>query len=94
MKELKFTATHEQTKELEGLAYWIADYNYISERYGQEDPEIKRTEKTINLVFDNLDRLGVPFWVQNTVIAFSENWRRYKEIYMSDYLKTKNIITA
>ena len=91
---LKFTATHEQTKELEGLAYWIADTNYMIERYGNDEPELAKNRKTIDLVFDNLDRLGVPFWVQNTVIAFSEDWRRYKRVYMKEYLESKNIITA
>ena len=90
-KVLKFEASKEQKHALEGLAYWIADNAYIIERYGADDPERENVKKTISMIFDDLDALRVPFWVQNTVICFSENWRKYKETYLSSFLKTKNI---
>lgn len=91
---LKYELSKEQYNELEGLAYWISDAAYIRERSGNDDPELSQVDKTIRLTFDCLDRLKVPYWVQNTVICFAENWRRWQEIYLDNYLKTKNITIA
>lgn len=92
MSKLYFKANREQRKELEGLAYWVADVNYIIERFGADDPERLQADKNIHLCFDALDRLGVPFWVQNSVVCFAENWRRYKSEYMDNWLlKNRNI---
>lgn len=89
---LSYTLTKEQYKKLEGLAYWIANENYMRERFGDDEPEIQKCKKTIcDCIFPELDALKVPFWVQNTVICFSENWSRYKSEYLNYFLKTKNI---
>ena len=60
---LRFDANTEQRRALEGLAYWIADANYILERYGVNEPEREIARKTIFSMFDELDVLRVPFWV-------------------------------
>ena len=84
--------SREQFSELQGLSYWVADLNYIKERCGEDDPELKHCRDTIEkIIFPKLDKLNVPFWVQNTVICFSENWRRTKEEYLSNFLKSKEI---
>ena len=88
---LEITLNQEQYNKLSGLAYWIADKSYIKERYGDNEPELDRCHKTIIMLFDELDALKVPFWAQNTVICFAENWRRYKETYLRNYLEKKNI---
>lgn len=92
-KELYFKAENrEQRNALEGLAYHVADVNYIIERYGAGDPEYNTAHQNVLCSFATLDRLGVPFWVQNSVVAFAENWRRYKSEYMSSWLlKHRNI---
>ena len=92
MKKLYFKATKEQRNALEGLAYRIADSAYMRERFGNDEPELKKNEKTISGLFDLLDRLGVPFWVQNSVICFSENWRKYVQFGIFEPMKKKNII--
>lgn len=92
MKKLYFKATKEQRNALEGLAYRIADSAYMRERFGNDEPELKKNEKTISGLFDLLDRLAVPFWVQNSVICFSENWRKYIQFGISEPMKEKNII--
>lgn len=92
IKKLYFVATKEQARNIEGLAYYIADKSYIIERYGSNDPELKQCHDTILMLFDILDSLGVPFWVQNTVICYSENWKRYKRNYFNAAMKEKNII--
>lgn len=93
MNKLYFKVKNtQQRNELEGLAYWVADVNYIIERYGANDPEYTRANKSVLLCFENLDRLGVPFWVQNSVVCFAENWRQYQNNYIDTWLlKNRNI---
>lgn len=91
---LQFTADHKQSNLLKGLAYWIADRAYLSERYGHDEPEIIIADEAIHTSFDECDALKIPYWVQNNVIIFAENWRRYKSEYMTEYLKKKNIKLA
>lgn len=89
---LQFTLSREQFKELSALAYWVANEQYIRERHGANDPEIQRCRETITKsIFPNLDRLQVPFWVQNIVSCWAENWRNYTSNYLINYLKTKSI---
>ena len=93
MKKLYFKAENmQQRNALQGLAYHVADVNYIIERYGANDPEYKKAHENVLLTFETLDRLGVPFWVQNSVVCFAENWRRYKSEYLENWLlKNRNI---
>lgn len=92
MKKLYFKVTKEQRNALDGLAYRIADSAYMRERFGNDEPELKQNEKTISGLFDLLDRLKVPFWVQNSVICYAEDWRRYKSSYMPEWLlRNRNI---
>ena len=89
---LTFYANRRQFRALEGLAYWIADAEYIKERFGSNDPEIKTCDVTIRkCIFPELDELGVPFWVQNSVIAFASNWRAYHSEYFSVAMAAKGI---
>ena len=82
---LKFDASAKQWSILEGLAYWIADNAYCREMMPREEYEREehaRHDETIRSTFDELDRNGVPFWVQNAVIAWAEDWRRHASEYM------------
>lgn len=89
MDKLAYVVNRSQMDALEGLAYWHADKQYLIERYGREDAryEIEQAHNTIMGLFAALDRLAVPFWLQNVVLAFSEDWRRYKSRYLSAYLE-------
>ena len=93
MKKLYFKVENmDQVYALQGLAYHVADVNYIKEKYGASDPEYKKADSNVLYQFKILDSLGVPFWVQNSVICFAENWRRYKSEYLEDWLlKNRNI---
>lgn len=84
---LTFKCNMKQKNELEALAYNIADLQYIKIKYGSDDPELIQTQKNIDLSFRLLDRLNVPFWVQNSVIAYAEDLNRYKSEYMAVWLK-------
>ena len=88
---LEFTANTTQMQELEGLAYWIANRQYIIERYGNDEPELQHCDDTIRLIFTRCDELKIPFWVQNSIICFAENWRRYKSEYLVEAMKERKI---
>lgn len=89
MKKLSYEINQKTYNMLCGLAYRIADNKYMIERYGTKETEMEREEshKTITLIFDELDKNNVPFWVQNTVINFADDWRRYKETTLATWLK-------
>ena len=90
MKKLHFEIDQKTYNKLLGLAYRIADNNYMLERFGRKESEIERAEnhKSIMLFFEELDLAKVPFWLQNTVIQFAENWRRYKTENLAKYLES------
>lgn len=77
---LYYELTQDVYNTLVALAYRIADNAYMIERYGIDDTEVEREQnhKTIIMIFNELDQAGVPFWVQNSAIAFGDDWRRYK----------------
>ena len=93
MSGLYFKLSQEQYNALSGLAYRIADNAYMLERYGRDESEIERQEnhKTILGLFDQLDALRVPFWVQNTIICTFEDWRRYKTEYLYQALEQRGV---
>ena len=92
-KVLTFDCTQAAYNALCGLAYRIADNAYMIERYGADDTKTEREQnrKTISGLFAELDSMRVPFWVQNTVICWAENWRTYKtDCLTSAFDKYKN----
>lgn len=92
---ITYTLNREQYNALDSLAYWVADLHYMRERFGDDEPELKRARATIEkCLFPQLDSLGVPFWVQNSVICWASNWRNTKRQYLTEFLKAKNIFVA
>ncbi len=93
MKRLEFIATTVQRNELEALAYRIADIAYMREKYGNDEPEITVSRKTIeDCIFPKCDALCIPYWVQNSIIAWAENWRRTKAESLQYAMRQKGII--
>lgn len=94
---LKFNATREQANELRGLAYHQANHQYRLELVkcrGDESitaADLENDRKNIEFYFPILDELGVPFWVQNTVLCWAEDWRRYQTEYFSVAMEKRNI---
>lgn len=86
-----YTTTREQRDELEGLAYWIADRAWSRERGELDEYEERRTGDTIRAIFDALDRLGVPYWVQNAVCCWAEDWRLTMRENLRDAMRAKQI---
>ena len=88
---MEMNLTAKQYASLEGLAYWIAQHSYMSERYGIEDPEMPRIDDTIHMCFEECDVLQIPYWVQNATITFGRDWRYAEGHYLTSYLETRNI---
>lgn len=86
-KNLSFSATYEQKNALESLQYWIAELHYLK-KHGGDEFDFQKARKTIELCcFPKCDRLSIPYWVQNAVIAWAENGR-YEREYFSDFLRS------
>lgn len=92
MKKLEYTATHEQAAELEGLAYWIAEQACALERYPDDTDTLEQADITIRFAFDQLDKMRVPFLVQNTVIGWAREWRNWKREDIKSAMARKNIV--
>ena len=88
---MTFTATIDQRRALEGLAYWAAEQAYTRERFPADVDMLRRADETICMSFDVLDRLQVPYWVQNTVLCWAQNWRNTKTDYLWRAMATHNI---
>ena len=86
-----YTITDEQYRTLEGLAYHRADCSYIREKFGPDEPELKKAEDNVQFSLHECDVLNIPFSVQNTVLLWAENWRNTKREYFSEALRRRGI---
>lgn len=91
MKQYKYSG--DVYSALEGIAYRQADTSYMVERYGADGAavEIAENNKTVSGLFDYLDALSVPMWVQNAALAFGRDWRRYKSSGLNRWLADRGI---
>lgn len=88
---MTFAATREQRDNLEGLAYWVSDRAWSRERGKLDEYEERRTGDTIRAIFNALDRLAVPYWVQNAVSCWAEDWRRTMQEDFRDAMRARQI---
>ena len=89
-----FEATVMQFSTLESLVYWMAEKAYTAERFPDDIDELKRCNKEIRSRLDSCDVEGIPFWVQNSALAFGADWRRYQSEYFSSAMKKIGIVKA
>ena len=85
------TITKEQYRALEGLAYHRADYAYMREKYGTGEPELLKVDDNIRYAMQECDALGIPFIVQNAVLAWAEEWRSTLREYAYNALARRGI---
>ena len=86
--KLKATINSRQLAILEGIAYRIADIYYMRARYVDEAKhEINDSHNCLMLLFADADREKIPFFVQNTVICYFENFKNYHRTDVSTYLE-------
>ena len=74
---MNYEVSKKAENEIGGLIYWRANLAYTVERYPEDRHEIERCKKSVEFAFGELDKIGVPFWVQNAALCWAENWRNY-----------------
>lgn len=87
-----FICNKKQAKQLDGLAFWIAEQAITRERFPDDTRNISRCAASISLALDQLDRLAVPFLVQNAVINWAETWRNISSHDLKQAMAARNII--
>lgn len=87
---LSIELNRRQYNALEGLSHWISENRKAIES-GETSGELEKIHNTIISVMDELDRLKVPFWVQNCAIAYADSWRNTKTHYFMDEMRKKGI---
>ena len=86
-----YTITDEQYRTLEGLAYHRADCSYIREKFGPDEPELKKAEDNVQFSLHECDVLNIPFSAQNIVLLWAEDWRNTKREDVCSALKRRGI---
>lgn len=88
---MTFSVNSAQLAELQGLAMHVAGLNYERERHGENQPEIVKFRDNVSYCLDACDRAGVPFWVQNIVLAWASDWRSYAQEYTETALQRRGV---
>ena len=87
-----FTIDQKQYDTLSGLRYWMANKAYMKERYPEDyEKESEKIHKTIVSLFNEADQRQIPFWVQNIVCGYQDDWRHTKETYLYQDLEKRNV---
>ena len=87
---LSFNINQKQYDILLGLRHFMADKAYLRER-GGDQADIEKDHKTIIGLFDEADKAGIPFWVQNIVCSFQDDWRHTLDTYLYTDLEKRNV---
>lgn len=62
------------------------------ERYPEEyNRESESIHKTICGLFDEADHEKIPFWIQNIVCGFQDDWRHSINTYLFQDLEKRNV---
>ena len=89
---LHYEINQKQYDILLGLRHWFAVKAKMQER---NPADLKRDgdniHKTICSLFNEADALNIPFWVQNTVCAYQDDWRHISTTYLYQDLEKNNI---
>lgn len=70
---MKYTVNRAQYRALEGLAHWC--YQAARCEAERDNEGTEQARKTLESFPAQLDRLGVPYWVQNAVSAWAQDFR-------------------
>lgn len=74
---MKLVITYEQYKKLDSLAFWVQELTWTKEHEPDDTEFLTKARKTISFIFEQLDRLKVPFTIQNLAVSIGEDWRKY-----------------
>ena len=90
---MKFTVNRAQYRALEGLAHWCYQAARCDAEHDTEGSEQAR--QTLATFPAQLDRLGIPYWVQNTVSAWAQDFRapgNIREAYLDQAMRRRGIV--
>lgn len=89
---MEWHINREQYKALEGLAHWCYQAaRCIAER---DDEGERQARETLADFPKRLDRLEIPWWIQNAVSAWAQDFTapgNIREAYMDQMLKRRNV---
>jgi hypothetical protein len=89
---MTFSVSQKQYDILLGLRHWMAVKAKMIERYPEEyNRESESIHKTICGLFDEADHEKIPFWVQNIVCGFQDDWRHSINTYLFQDLEKRNV---
>lgn len=89
---MEYTITQDQYNTLSGLRYWMAIKAKLKERYPADyETEADRIHKTITFLFNEADQQSIPFWVQNIVCYFQDDWRHTLDHYLYQDLEKRGV---
>lgn len=89
---MTFAINQKQYDILLGLRHWFAVSAKMRERYPDEyETEREKIHKTICMTFDEADKSAIPFWVQNIVCGYQDNWRHCLDTYLYQDLEKRNV---
>lgn len=86
-----YVLTREQYKVLSGLAYWRAELAAAVEYDPTDTEDIKHCKESVSELITECDALEIPFFVQNIILCWAENWRAYYNQYDTDILRKHGI---
>ena len=70
----------------------MANKAYMIDRYPADyEKESDNIHKTITSLFYEADALMIPFWVQNIVCGYQDDWRHTKETYLFQDLEKRGV---
>lgn len=89
---MTYSVTQRQYNILLGLRHWMAVKAKMIERYPEEyNRESENIHKTICSIFDEADHEKIPFWVQNIVCGYQDDWRHSIDTYLYQDLEKRNV---
>lgn len=89
---LHFEIDQNQYDTLLGLRHWMALKAKLKELYPDEyEKEAERIHNTILFNFDHADKLKIPFWVQNIVCYFQDDWRHCADTHLYQDLEKRGV---
>ena len=89
---MTYKVNRAQYSALEGLAHWCYQAARCEAERDSEGTEQAR--QTLATFPAQLDKLGIPYWVQNAVIMWAQDWRREASEYMDNAMARRNITRA
>lgn len=89
---MEYTINQKQYNILSGLRYWMSVKAKMKERYPADyEKEKENIHLTIVSLFEDADRNKIPFWVQNIVCYYQDEWRHTLDHYLYQDLEKRGV---